>query len=533
MRGNGKVFISHTHNDNEICAPLLAALDAWGMDYWFDTQQLDPGQHLSERIQEAIAERDIFIRVCTPATQNSYWMTLEMNAFRGLQLDDQQRKRGNRRLSVNLVLAPGYQPAVSDRADLLIEASNRPPRAWLSELRDALELTVARARRMSRRAALGLGVATLVTAGAVAGGGVVLAQEHKAAVRPPYPKPKVIPFTNPQTLDPRVKWYFKAGDDEAGLSLTLGDGVLYLTSGDGLYALKPDDATILWINGKVSGGPALVRGKILYADSGLGDIYALNTSDGSAIWTAQTGNIFLDSAYALGSDAIFAYSADDTIDAYNISDGSRRWRSKQAVKSDLLQHGPTAAGSTVYAGSSDGNLYAFKTSDGSVVWQHLTGGPIVDAPTVANGVVYFGSKDKYVYALNAADGSLKWRHQAGFDVDLTPTITGGVCYIGLEQYLYALDANTGKGLWKAPVADLDASGNPTGLDFVGGTAAVAGDLVYVTAGAYLYAVSAQQRKYVWRFKTRDFNDNRSTPIVVGDVVYFAGDNHTLYALSAS
>jgi outer membrane protein assembly factor BamB len=289
----------------------------------------------------------------------------------------------------------------------------------------------------------------------------------------------------------------------------------------------------VWVNGKVKGSLALVGETVVYADDGLGVLNALKTSDGSPIWTAQTGNIFLDSAYALGSDAIFVYSADDTIDAYNISDGSRRWRSRQAVKSDLLQHGPTVVDNTVYAGSSDGNLYAFNATDGSVVWQHLTGGPIVAAPAVANDVVYFGSKDRSVYALNAADGSLKWRHQADFEVDLTPTIAGGVCYIGLGAYLYALDANTGKVLWKAAASDVDASGNPTGFDSVDGTPAVAGDLIYVAAGAYLYAISAKQRKYVWRFLTRKFDNNKSTPIVAGDVVYFAGDNHTLYALSAT
>ena len=55
MRGNGKVFISHAHDDNERCGSLLAALDAWGVDYWFDTQQMGAGDNLSLTIQRAIA----------------------------------------------------------------------------------------------------------------------------------------------------------------------------------------------------------------------------------------------------------------------------------------------------------------------------------------------------------------------------------------------------------------------------------------------------------------------------------------------
>jgi phage terminase large subunit-like protein len=62
MVGNGKVFISHAHADNERCASLLAALKEWGVDFWFDTQQMTAGDTLTRRIEDAIAERDIFIR---------------------------------------------------------------------------------------------------------------------------------------------------------------------------------------------------------------------------------------------------------------------------------------------------------------------------------------------------------------------------------------------------------------------------------------------------------------------------------------
>ncbi len=33
MPGNGKVFVSHEYKDNSLCIPLIAALDAWEIDY--------------------------------------------------------------------------------------------------------------------------------------------------------------------------------------------------------------------------------------------------------------------------------------------------------------------------------------------------------------------------------------------------------------------------------------------------------------------------------------------------------------------
>jgi hypothetical protein len=143
MRGNGKVFISHTHEDNERCAPLLAALDAWGVDYWFDTRRVAPGDDLSQQIQRAIAERDIFLRICTPAAQRSYWMKLETGAFRGLQARDHRAGDDTTRVLINLILDPGYRPEPFDYAHIFLDATSRPQRAWFEELRRAVGLAAA------------------------------------------------------------------------------------------------------------------------------------------------------------------------------------------------------------------------------------------------------------------------------------------------------------------------------------------------------------------------------------------------------
>lgn len=137
MRGNGRVFISHAHDDNARCALLLAALDAWNVDYWFDTQQLGPGDDLSQGIQHAIAERDIFIRICTPAAKHSYWVKLETGAFRGLQARA-HRMGDDTRVLINLILDAGYEPEPFDYAHVFVDATNKPQRAWLDELRRAL-----------------------------------------------------------------------------------------------------------------------------------------------------------------------------------------------------------------------------------------------------------------------------------------------------------------------------------------------------------------------------------------------------------
>jgi hypothetical protein len=140
MRGNGKVFISHAHDDNDRCAPLLAALDAWGVDYWFDTRRMEAGDDLSHAIQRAIAERDLFLRICTPAAQHSYWVRLETEAFRGLQARQHRAGSDALRVLINLILDPAYEPEPFDYAHIFIDATSKPRRAWLDELRRALDV---------------------------------------------------------------------------------------------------------------------------------------------------------------------------------------------------------------------------------------------------------------------------------------------------------------------------------------------------------------------------------------------------------
>ena len=537
MRGNGKVFISHTHADNALCQPLLAALDAWGVDYWFDTQQLEPGQHLSEELQQAIRDRDIFIRICTTNTAQSYWMTLELSAFRSLQLADQQQKRRSPRVTVNLVLDPHFDPGPADNADHSIEAYRQPQAQTLAQLRTILELPQAGKAGISRRTAIGLGAAGVVALGAAGGAGTLLVEKGRATTPPPYPKPKVIAFSNPQTLDPRIRWYFKAGDNSAP-GVALAGGVLYLSSGDSLYALKPADGSVIWSNPKLTGDasePPVVAGKLLYISDGIGDLYALNTSDGSRVWANTNSPLLTGRQFTIVGGVLYALTADGGIVAYNAATGAQIWAGGSVGKPTLEMLGPTVANGTIYVGGPHGLFSALSATDGSTLWTYQAGDEIDARPLVAGGLVYFGSNDQTLYALDATTGALVWRYNADAQVSNAPVIVGATAYIGIGLNIYAFDAAGGKLLWKAQAAQVDASGNlDDSVDFIEGQPAIAGNTLYVGRSGFLYAMDLAKHSVVWRFTAAGaFTFGSTTPIVGDGVVYYASDNHTLYALSAS
>ena len=139
MLANGKVFISHAHEDNQRCEPLLTVLTTLGIDHWFDTQQLNAGKMLAANIQRAITERGIFIRICTRAAQQSYWVNLETGAFRGLQAEAFKQGHPNERVLINMIFDTNYVREPFDLATIYIDCVNQPQSAWIAELRRALQ----------------------------------------------------------------------------------------------------------------------------------------------------------------------------------------------------------------------------------------------------------------------------------------------------------------------------------------------------------------------------------------------------------
>src|SRR5260221_2315511 len=152
MFGNGKVFISHTHQDNTACASVLAALDAWQVDYWFDLAQLSAGLELLERIQRGLQNRDIFIRICTPATLASTWTAQEQMLARTMRAPN----RGLRRM-INLIVKPDYIVQPDEVNDITIDTMRQPEVVWMRQLRKALEIP-SRERRGRRPAGPGGGL---------------------------------------------------------------------------------------------------------------------------------------------------------------------------------------------------------------------------------------------------------------------------------------------------------------------------------------------------------------------------------------
>jgi outer membrane protein assembly factor BamB len=524
MPGNGKVFVSYAPEDATVITPLFAALDAWEVDYHAAPAALDPSQQIPPAIQRDIAERDVFIRVCSPAAQRSIPINLQVSVYRGMQASDRRGSRGNKRALINLILVPGYVREPFDNATLFIDGTNRPRQDWLNELGRALGVTLLRGR-LSRRAVLGIGVAGVATVASLGATGTFLLDYQSRTQRP--------------KLSPGEVAWKKQGSDKALPSPTIAGDVIYTTSETGVYAFRAADGRQLWratpAVKRIFGAPQVV-GNVLYIS--LDDtIYALNASSGSKRWSvAVVSGTDLAGGPTYFDGVLYTISSFGDVTANSASDGKQRWSQHTTARPNFDGNisTPVADGAGVYVGSGDHYFYGLDKATGSVKWKYLTRGAIHSSPAVANGVVYFGGEDSYVYALKTSDGSLLWRFKTEREIISSPAVAGGAVFIGSkDKCLYALDAKTGDLFWRALAGDVDSLGiaNATQVD---GSPSVQGDVVAVKAFDTYYSFNVSDGSRRWRLKLGEGSYQTNSDIVVGNGVAafgFRGD-HQLYVLGA-
>ncbi len=131
---------------------------------------------------------------------------------------------------------------------------------------------------------------------------------------------------------------------------------------------------------------------------------------------------------------------------------------------------PVVAGKRMFLGFNDSDkLVALDTESGREIWTYRMEGPLRLAPAVWNGKVYVTSDDGCLYCLSADSGDLIWKHRGGPSerkllgnrrlISMWPARGGVVINDGTVYYaasiwpmmgtfIYALDAESGKIIWK-------------------------------------------------------------------------------------
>jgi hypothetical protein len=121
------IFISHSHADNAVGDWYALALRKEGFDVWYDRMSLDAGQRLSADIQHELETRQVLLAMLSPAALESYWVQLEVDAFRSLAASD------SKRILLPILIAPCEMPLLL-RVYKWIDATTMPAPNAIQEI---------------------------------------------------------------------------------------------------------------------------------------------------------------------------------------------------------------------------------------------------------------------------------------------------------------------------------------------------------------------------------------------------------------
>jgi outer membrane protein assembly factor BamB len=325
----------------------------------------------------------------------------------------------------------------------------------------------------------------------------------------------------------------------------VANGVVYIGSGNGrLYAIDRASGATRWVadaKSPIQSSAAIANG-IVYFTSRDGVVHALDVSTGKARWRVQTGrdlpwpwghesgDVYLSSPTIVPGKVIVG-SGDGFVYALNPGSGAILWKAKTGGR---VRATPAVASGVVYAGSFDGRLYAFDLSTGAERWRFDTQGAtlksqdygfdrrsIQSSPAVAGGTVFVGARDGFLYAVDAGTGKLRWTvdHKISW-INSSPAVADNVVFAGSSdaQFLQAVDAATGKELWRARCANT-VWGSPT----------IAGNVIYWGDGdGVVHVTDRANGTELSTFRTGA--QVHGSAVVDGDLLFIGSGDGNVYAL---
>ena len=186
-------------------------------------------------------------------------------------------------------------------------------------------------------------------------------------------------------------------------------------------------------------GVSAVSG-VIYSESDLGYLYAINAATGKQIWRAQGDNAFMGNTVV--ENGVVVAGTGDT--GFSFS----------AVMK-YAKHQPVVRGIGWSA------IYGFDQKTGKQLWRVPTVGEDMSSLGYRNGVVFEGTGDGHLVALNIRTGKPVWTTKiGGFDSMSSAAVVGNMIYVGFSDpnYLYAVNATTGQVVWKQTVLGVANTG---------------------------------------------------------------------------
>ena len=222
--------------------------------------------------------------------------------------------------------------------------------------------------------------------------------------------------------------------------------------------LTAKDINIKELKSKASG--LAVDNNMLYATTGFGGIYAMDSITGAPKWRKIMESPIRISP-TVTPNAVLIQTADNKLYALDKMTGNELWRFGVAHEDTVIAGGANPAFSLedniVVAGFSNGEIVVLNATIGTPLWSYaLTSNNSVNSsteintigsyPIVENGSIYAISNGNILVSLDVRTGETLWQKEIGSMQNML--LVGDYLFIiSNKNILYSVDKNSGDVMW--------------------------------------------------------------------------------------
>jgi len=186
----------------------------------------------------------------------------------------------------------------------------------------------------------------------------------------------------------------------------------FWTGGENLFVVDKETGERIWAHAADRGmhsSPTIVGDRILFFGKA-SLLHCCNLAGGKLIWSKQIGAGWSATTCAVKCDIVIAGSGDGLMKALKLSDGSEIWshNSGQSIfkispyrtDSASVLSSPTIAGDKIFFASTDGKLYCLDFNTGKELWSFDFDVPVLSTPLVSGNAIFVAVYDGRVYAFS-------------------------------------------------------------------------------------------------------------------------------------
>ncbi|MBP7578256.1 MAG: PQQ-binding-like beta-propeller repeat protein [Candidatus Obscuribacter sp.] len=227
--------------------------------------------------------------------------------------------------------------------------------------------------------------------------------------------------------------------------------IIYCPSSDGrLYAIQSTDGKAVFkydCGAPVLTTPLYTADKLIVSDC-LGQTHALDPQSGKRLWLHQNNSGHVASPALHGNTAIIC-DLKGLVCGLDVRTGRKLW---QFNAQDAIMAQPKVHGDSFYFGTRGGSVYSLASASGKLNWKYVASGRIVSTPATSVDTVYMGTQTGAFFALDVEAGRLIWEYPVDGVINRGGLIVfTSIMFASSTKWLYCCEKYDGTLKWKAPL----------------------------------------------------------------------------------